>query len=354
MTGKSSDASGDRRLVAVEDDLRWCHETVQDVSRTFALTVSELDSPMTDYICVGYLLCRIADTIEDATHIPSEEKTRLLRRYHESLDPRQGTTAAAFRDEAESWVSGQPDADWQLVTQTPRVVTSFRAFEEAAREAMRPSILEMIDGMRLFIDRYDSEGGIRIQTLAELEEYSWYVAGTVGTLATELLVPVATDGQTEKMRESAEGYAHLLQIVNIATDANQDYRTENNVYVPADLLARYGLEPADLGDPSRANDLAPVLRELGTIAEGYADAARSWIGAMPNARGATRAAVAIPYLLAIATIRELNSRPEDVVLKGGVKIDREEVYEVLSRFHPGEPSIDALRRTIRQQPLHET
>ncbi len=353
MTGESN-VSPESRTEVVDDDLRWCHETVQDVSRTFALTVSELESPMTDYIGVGYLLCRIADTIEDASHVRSAEKDRLLRRYHESLDPNHGRTAAAFRDEAESWVPGRPDADWQLVKQTPRVVRSFLAFDEPAREAMRPSILEMIEGMRLFVNRYDTEGGIRIQTLAELKEYSWYVAGTVGTLATELLVPVASDGQAEKMRESAEAYAHLLQIVNIATDANQDYRTENNVYVPADLLAEYGLEAADLGDPSRANDLAPVIRELGTIAEGYANAARSWLEAMPNALGATRAAVAIPFLLAIATIRELKARPEDVVLEGGVKIDREEVYEVVSRFHSGDPSIDTLRRTIRQRPLHET
>lgn len=353
MTGNPSDAGLESGKEPVDDNLSWCHETVQDVSRTFALTVSELDSPMTDYICVGYLLCRIADTIEDATHIPTNEKARLLRRYQVSLDPEEGMTVGAFDRDAESWVPAQPNADWELVRQTPRVIDTFREFDEATREAMRPSILEMIDGMQLFIDRYDSDGGIRIQTLAELEEYSWYVAGTVGTLATELLVPVATERQTEVMRDSAEAYAHLLQFVNIATDVIEDYSRENNVYVPADLLADHGLEAADLRHPSQARDLAPVLRELGEQAEKYADSAQSWIGAMPNALGATRAAVAIPYLLAIATIRELKSRPEDVFLEGGLKVEREEVYELLARFHDGDPSIDALRRSIRERPLHE-
>jgi farnesyl-diphosphate farnesyltransferase len=353
MSGNSSNGDLASRNQPVTDDLRWCHETVQDVSRTFALTVSELDSPMSDYICVGYLLCRVADTIEDATHIPAEDKAGLLGRYQSSLDPEREPTAEAFSAEVEPWVPERPDADWQLVQQTPTVLDTFLGFDAVARNAMRPSILEMIEGMRLFIDRYDAHAGIRIQTLAELEEYSWYVAGTVGTLATELLVPVATDAQTKLMRESAEAYAHLLQFVNIATDANEDYRRENNVYVPADLLAEYGLEAADLRDPSRAGDLAPVLRTMGEHAEKYADTARSWIAAMPNALGATRAAVAVPFLLAIATIRELKSRPEDVIIEGGVKVDREEVYELLSRFHNGEPSIDALRQTIRERPLHE-
>ena len=55
-------------------DLDWCHEAVQGVSRTFALTVDVLDEPMASYICVGYLLCRVPDTVEDADHIPPAEQ----------------------------------------------------------------------------------------------------------------------------------------------------------------------------------------------------------------------------------------------------------------------------------------
>ncbi|MFB6360667.1 MAG: phytoene/squalene synthase family protein [Halobacteriales archaeon] len=331
----------------------WCHEVVQDVSRTFALTVSELNPPMTDYICVGYLLCRIADTIEDASHIPPEERSRLLGRYQASLDAEQETTGASFTDNASAWVPEEPDDDWQLVQQTPRVLATFRSFDQTAREAMHPPIVEMIDGMRLFIDRYERHGGIRIQTLSELEDYSWYVAGTVGMLATELLVPVATDEQRRIMRESAEAYAHLLQFVNIATDARKDYQTENNVYLPAELLDEHGLEDPDLCEPSRAMDVGLAVRELAEHAETYVETAHSWIAAMPTDLGATRVGWAVPFLLAIATIRELKSRPEDVVLEGGIKVDRKEVYELLSRFHAGEPSIDALRATIRKRPLHD-
>ncbi|PHQ47674.1 hypothetical protein DJ68_00550, partial [Halorubrum sp. C3] len=51
-----------------EPPLAYCHDAVQDVSRTFALTIDALDPPLADQICVGYLLCRIPDTIDTHGH----------------------------------------------------------------------------------------------------------------------------------------------------------------------------------------------------------------------------------------------------------------------------------------------
>lgn len=61
-----------------ERDIDWYHEAVQGVSRTFALTVDVLEEPISSRICLGYLLCRVADTVEDAGHIPPETQVTLL------------------------------------------------------------------------------------------------------------------------------------------------------------------------------------------------------------------------------------------------------------------------------------
>ncbi|MFB6146861.1 MAG: phytoene/squalene synthase family protein [Halobacteriaceae archaeon] len=342
------------REVPAEDHLEWCHEAVQGVSRTFALTVEELDVPMTDYICVGYLLCRIADTVEDATTIPPGEKRRLLADYRDAIDPGTTTTAAGFRDEAAQWRPDDAGEDWDVVRRAPRVLSTFRGFDAEVRDAMRPSILEMIDGMARFVERYADEGGIRINTMDELEDYSWYVAGTVSRLVTNLLAPSATDEQERVMRENAEDFALLLQLVNVAKDAREDYREENNTYLPRDQFERRGLDLSALDDAAKAADVAPVIRAVTERAERYADGAQAWIEAMPDAIGATRSAVAVPFLLAIATIRELEGRPEDVVAEGDVKVERAEVAALLDRFRDGDPSVARLRERMRERPLHET
>lgn len=334
-------------------DLDWCHDAVEDVSRTFALTVSELDEPMTDYICVGYLLCRIPDTIEDAAHIPPTEQYRLLARYRDAIDPEKSTTVADFRSAVDKWIPDTPDADWEVVAESERVVATFRAFDADARAAMRPPIIEMADGMATFVHRYRSEGGLRLQTTEELEEYCWYVAGTVGELVTSLLAPDATDDQTVRMRENARSFALLLQIVNIAKDIRDDYREEDNVYVPASLLDAEGLAPGDIDDSSNSDAFAPIVRALVDHAEQYADGAEAWLDAQPRTRGNTLSAFGVPFLLAIATIRELRARPEDVIAEGEVKVDREEVFALLDEFAGDEPSVTALREQLQEQPLHE-
>ena len=68
-----------------DEDLAWCFDAVSDVSRTFAITIDALEEPMASRICVGYLLCRVADTVEDAGHIPPGVQRDLLEQYDEAL-----------------------------------------------------------------------------------------------------------------------------------------------------------------------------------------------------------------------------------------------------------------------------
>ena len=49
-------------------------ELLAKVSRTFALTIPQLPAPLADWVGNAYLLCRIADTIEDEPALSCEEK----------------------------------------------------------------------------------------------------------------------------------------------------------------------------------------------------------------------------------------------------------------------------------------
>ena len=219
---------------------------------------------------------------------------------------------------------------------------------------IRPAVTELTSGMSLFVGRYAETGGLRIQSIEELEEYCWYVAGTVGTLVTGLLDDAAPTHVRSRLWDSARSFALLLQLVNVAKDVAVDYREENNVYVPAELLAAKGLTAADIDDPANAEAFVPVIETIADRAEGYLDDAQRWLEAMPLVRGNSLAAWAVPFLLAVGTLRELRRRPEDVVRTGSVKLSRAEVQAVLGQFAGEEPpSLDALRQQIQEQPLHE-
>jgi phytoene/squalene synthetase len=66
----------------------FCYEILPDVSRTFALTIPVLERPLSGSVCVAYLLCRIADTIEDRNDLELEPRRWFYRQFAEIVaDP---------------------------------------------------------------------------------------------------------------------------------------------------------------------------------------------------------------------------------------------------------------------------
>jgi len=338
------------------EDLAWCHDIVQDVSRTFAITIDVLEEPMSSAICVGYLLCRIPDTIEDADHIPPDEQERLLRRYDAVVDPDDETGPGAFLETVEQWVPGgdRRDADWELVARTDRVFRVFERQSTAVRAGIRPPVREMVGGMAQFVARYADAGGIRVQNRDELHEYCHYAAGTVGDLVTNLVTDEDTPRSVRAPLEAnAESFGLALQLTNICKDVGADYHEENNVYLPADELAAEGVDQDAICDPDNADGVIRVVERTVADAREFLAGARTYLEHVPERRGNRVAAWGIPYLLAVGTLREVESRPEDVLRPEGVKVSREEVAAVIEAAVGGldAATLGDLHATIAECPL---
>ncbi|MDL5363639.1 phytoene/squalene synthase family protein [Halalkalicoccus sp. NIPERK01] len=350
-------------------DLEWCHEAVDGVSRTFALTIDVLEEPMSSYICVGYLLCRIADTVEDARHIPPETQATLLRTYHAVLDPTDPTGVESFTEAVSGWIpdDGERTADWTVVSQAPRVVRTFERQPESVTEAIRPPVLELVSGMALFVERYADHGGLRIATREELEEYCYYAAGTVGVLITNLICRnTGPPGDAESVErvdrsvertlyDTAESFGLLLQLVNISKDVYDDYREEDNVYLPAAWLDAEGVPQERVLAEEHADGSKAVVRRTADHARTFLDDAQRYLETLPEVEGNRLAAWAIPYLLAVGTLRELSARPEDALSERGVKVSRSEVSAIVTRMlgESDRAAVGDLRTTVAERPFHQ-
>jgi farnesyl-diphosphate farnesyltransferase len=337
--------------------LEWCHEAVQGVSRTFALTVEVLEEPMASYICVGYLVCRVADTVEDAGHIPPAAQADLLRTYDAALDPDSETDVEAFLADVEPYLPPEDERseDWAVVADADRVVATFETLPADVREAVTPPARELVQGMAMFVERYADADGLRIETGEELEEYCYYAAGTVGNLITNLVTRGDLDPRRRRvLYERAEEFGLLLQLVNIAKDVYDDYTAENNVYLPAEWLADEGVPQEEVVAPEHERGAASVVRRVAEHARGFLDDAQRYLEEVPTTDGNTLAAWAIPYLLAVGTLRELLANPEDALSDRGVKVTRQEVYAVVAAMtgEGGRDSLGDLRETVFSKPYH--
>jgi farnesyl-diphosphate farnesyltransferase len=271
---------------------------------------------------LGYLLCRIADTIEDDLALAPERKVQLLDELlHAFDDPRAagefGLCIAELRAN---------DDYLELVASTAHVFSGYRALDAPTRAILRRWIAEMIGGMREFVLRH--RFGIRIATVEEFRRYCYYVAGTVGHLLTELWHAHSSavgDATYARLLEDCEAFGEALQAVNIIKDIAWDAEQENAIYVPSELLAAGGSGHDTILSDERREANRRALEPLVRLAQDDIERALRYIEAIPAAAMRIRLFCVLPVLFAVATVRELESSDAMLIPGGGVKISRAEV-----------------------------
>ena len=316
--------AGDAERLARAD--RFAHEILPSVSRTFALSIRVLPGDLGRAVLVAYLLCRIADTLEDEPSLPATAKAELLDAFALCLD--SPAAADAFPGRV-SEISGEA-AHVRLSRNTDLVFVLYRSLPRATRVHVRHWVGEMIVGMRKFVLLYPH--GIRIQSIAEYKEYCYYVAGTVGYLLTDLWhehVPSIGETQYRVLRERCRAFAEALQTVNILKDVTTDAEQENSIYVPEDLLRQHGVTHATLLAPELLSDTREALATLVQLAWHDLEGARSYLLLLPRRAVSVRLFCILPLLFAYATLRDLTRTPHALARREVVKISRREVKALI-------------------------
>ncbi|MDH4043188.1 MAG: phytoene/squalene synthase family protein [Gemmatimonadota bacterium] len=312
-------------------DREFCRAILPKVSRTFALGIRLLPAPLEEAVRTSYLLCRIADTIEDATALPADRKRDLLVRFRVCLDTptEDGALLAAAFARAVS------DED-RLVRECDRVLRAFHALSAEERAAVRPWVQEMATGMAEFAARRGTREGIAaLATVAELDRYCYYVAGTVGHLLTDLFRihhRQMTATRYERLDALATSFGLGLQLTNIIKDVADD-RRRGWSFVPRDLCEVAGLGPDDLQDPSHGSEARRVMEALIAKAKAHLRDALAYCTTLPAAAYRIRIFCLTSLYFAIRTLRIAERDPRLLDPTHKVKITRAEVYRTVAATH---------------------
>jgi farnesyl-diphosphate farnesyltransferase len=309
------------------DAIEFCREILPAVSRTFSISIRLLPGELGAAIRCAYLICRIADTIEDERTFSADAKASLFDSLAAVLNDQSASRDISLRHLVESAPRlTSSRADQRLVENAASVFIAFRALPEVTRNHVRRWTNEMIAGMRKFVLAYPH--GVRIQSLEEYKEYCYYVAGTVGYLVTDLWhehSPSIGKRRYALLRERCQGFAEALQTVNILKDVAKDAELENSIYIPEQLLQAHGGAHATIFLPERAHATRAALSTLIQLAWRDLEQAKAYVLAIPRRAVAIRLSCALPLLFAYATLRDLTRLVEHPVRDGVVKISRAEV-----------------------------
>ena len=117
----------------------------------------------------------------------------------------------------------------------------------------------------LDLERFGAGAGIQaLPTAADLDEYTYLVAGCVGEFWTHLCfahVQNFSDRTEPEMLALGVQYGKGLQLINILRDVGSDLRA-GRCYLPADELHSLGLTPEEiLAKPARVESIMRHWRE---------------------------------------------------------------------------------------------
>jgi len=302
-----------------DEAARYQHEILADVSRTFALTIPQLPPALRGVVTNAYLLCRIADTIEDEPGLAFEDKQRFHALF---IDVVNGDgSPEAFARELTPLLAAS-DAERDLVQHTPLVLQMTRRYGPRQRAALSRCIAVMCEGMPRFQRSASLDG---LADIGQMREYCDVVAGVVGETLTELFCAYAPDMARHRdlMLELGVSFGRGLQMTNILKDFWEDH-DRGVCWLPRDVFARYGASLAEVSRERLPACFCTVYGELIAVAHGHLCDAREYTLLIPARETGVRGFCTIALALALSTLQCINAR-RDFTAGSQVKVSRQVV-----------------------------
>ncbi|MGD9873798.1 MAG: squalene/phytoene synthase family protein [Kiritimatiellia bacterium] len=184
-------------------------EVLKSTSRTFYIPIVRLPGKLRSAVGSAYLCFCAIDEIEDHPHLPANEKIRLLNGI-----------AELFSDPGKDLKGGVINLFAPSRKTLPKVALNICSYAHMAPESVQLLIMKGTSVMAGRMAGWVARNWC-IRTEADLDEYTYDVAGCVGLLLTDLW---AWHDGTEAPREDAVAFGRSLQAVNIIRNRDEDRR----------------------------------------------------------------------------------------------------------------------------------
>jgi farnesyl-diphosphate farnesyltransferase len=324
-------AMSDARKVLLEDLLKA-------TSRSFYLTLRVLPAAVRPQIGLAYLLARTTDTIADTEILPVAQRLEALDKLRSRI---LGQTSTPLHFGGIAKQQGAP-AERVLLEKVEDSLALLLTLSAADLKLVREVLATITSGQELDLRRFANLGSlesrsvgqqiIALNSFAELDDYTYRVAGCVGEFWTKIcrvhLFPHVRLDEAELINDGIR-FGKGLQLVNILRDLPADLKA-GRCYLPMQRLAEANLFPELLLSSVNEKKFLPLYREYLDKAEVHLAAGWRYTNTLPFGQMRVRLACAWPVLLGMRTIQKLRAASVNE-LQQRVKVTRGEVRGILLR-----------------------
>ncbi|WP_010285127.1 squalene/phytoene synthase family protein [Bacillus timonensis] len=188
---------------------------LKETSRTFYIPITFLQKELKYSVASAYLVFRAIDEIEDHEELDNDVKSTMLMQISDLFKK-------PFDNEEYIRILGLKK------DQMPEVTLRLQEWLQACPKDTLSIIMDAASEMALGMAKW-AKVNWNIQTREDLDEYTYYVAGLVGVLLSDLWEHY---GDEKTDRELAIGYGRGLQAVNILRNQKEDFDERGVSFVP--------------------------------------------------------------------------------------------------------------------------
>src|ERR1700733_11766274 len=291
---------------SVSSDEVYQDQILPHVSRTFALTIPQLPPALSIPVTSAYLLCRIADTIEDEPALSAAETLAFLQRFSAVVGG-NGEPGALARDLEHRLSERTLPTERDLVSNMDRVVRVTANLGPAQHAAIQRCVELMCYGM----PRFQFNSSVRgLARSTDLDDYCYYVAGVVGEMLTELFCDYSPEiaRQRSALSGLAASFAQGLQMTNILKDVWED-RSRGACWLPQEVFSRHGVDLAQVSSEPFDPRFGAGFRELIGTAHAHLRNALEYTLLIPSSETGIRRFCLWAIGLAVLTLRKIEQNP---------------------------------------------
>lgn len=285
---------------------------LKSVSRSFYLTIQFLPRRLREPVSLAYLLARTTDTVADTVAIPVADRLTALGELAQTIAGER--EFATIEDSLGKFARQQNDPrERSLIENLPAIFDWLGRMESDDRAEIREVLSTIVKGQRLDLERFaDPTKVTALRTAAELDEYTYLVAGCVGKFWTRLgfhHFPKFANRSPDEMMALGIEYGKGLQLINVLRDREADL-AHGRDYLPAEEVT--------------TSSVAEVVSQGLARAEKGITAGIEYAASLTNWR--VRYATALPALIGARTIALLRAAGAE---SGRIKVPRWEVRRIL-------------------------
>jgi len=313
-------------------EFQYCLSALNKVSRSFALTIPMIEESIRTPILMGYLEARVLDSFEDEyqNKISKNERYRNLDLVFSILKAPDNDQAAIkvkkITETAPDYISNPDYLD--LVQNFDRIIKIHRKLKLAERKILINWFSKTVKGMKKFL-------GKKIDTFAHLDEYCYYVGGTIGGFLTDLLIKKSrniTARQIKTLKSFYADFGIFLQKVNIIRDFREDILKNKRIFWPQQAFLSHELTPHKLLDKKYEAQALTLLDQMLASAHKHVEPINKYISAIPPDFPGFKRAFSINFQMGIETLKKVKANPALFYGEAPLKIERKVKEKILSQY----------------------